>query len=372
MAIKSHKATWYVCKGSASTCGAVRGDQIATLINKTQDSKWVMEIKVADPFFASDLVFPPNVAIIQRDINALSYMSLMRKKGTKLVFDIDDALWLLPNSDKHPEYKDFLISCGERERDLLFRCLDFVDIITVSTPELKKELIAWKPAFAVKTIHVANGVDPAKFPYFSPTESKETFDVLWYGAGGHHFNVGLLDKVVRGCLSATPRTTKRLLFHFMGSVANYEEVEKLHKEFPKNVRRKGWVAYSDLAYIISTADCVTCPIVPHPFTFCKSELKALEVATCGRFPLMADVPQYRRFAEKVLDGGRKSELLLPTYEEGNDDHNAKTIDAWVEEILKLSTGHIPTPVNQMIERTLNHYYIDRAAKRWDALLNNLV
>jgi len=368
--MKQHKVTWYVTQGCASTCGVVRGDQVAVVLNKSEESRWEMNVKTSSPLFSSDLVFPPRVAVIQRELDALPFMSMMKSKGTKIVYDIDDALWLLPENDKAPEYQDFLIKFDDEGRNRLKQHLDISDAITVSTPELQQALKDWHPKVSSKVTLIQNGVSSATFPYFPNDWHREVYNVLWYGAGGHHFNMKLLDEVARRVLLSP--SSIPIVFTFMGSVSTFKEVEALKEQFPDSIKTRDWVPYGDLGYMIAVADCVACPIIPHPFTICKSEIKALEVASCGRWPLMAKVPQYVRFAEKVLDGGSASELVLPTFIEGDEGWNDHVITRWSDQILKLAGGHVPMDVGKMIEKTLNTYYMDRPAKRWDKLLTSLL
>jgi glycosyltransferase involved in cell wall biosynthesis len=301
---KQIKVKWITGTGSAYSCAIVRGAIPAGIIN---NSKWSIEVKDETNFYPYDCK-GSDILVLQRCFgdDITPKVRKCRANGMKIIFDIDDALWLLPDASDKEMCKQFGINISVETKQSLKRFLENeVDAVICSTEQLKVAMLAFcRPR---KVYVVNNYVDPT---CFYPLDIEKTEDerrgILWYAALGHNYNAGFFADIVNKVLS----TDLNVEFTIMGCGKEFKALAPL-AEYGNRIHFKEWVDYFTLGIVINTYDLVLCPIVENPFTVCKSEIKAVEVTACGIPVIMSDVPQYRRFAQNTLTSEESAISLLP-------------------------------------------------------------
>jgi glycosyltransferase involved in cell wall biosynthesis len=307
--------------GGARSCAVVRGAVPARLINASQH--WHVEVKDENSFYPYD-VSDCDIIVLQRawSDRLLPYLRSARRRGVKIVFDIDDAIWLLPDDTDKKESTRFGLSCSEQVRKGLAEFVsNEADAVICSTPELADALLSLcRP----RRVHVVNNF--VDHEYFFPTSvEREPGDrkvILWYAANGHNFSASFLKEVAEAVLDQRDDVE----FQLAGCTNLFSELKPLYN-YGNRVQTLPWVDYFTLGSVISCANIVLCPVLDHPFTRCKSEIKAVEAAACGVPAIMSDVPQYRRFASRTLLPDDQTRFVL-----------SPDVGKWVEAINMLLDG----------------------------------
>jgi len=335
------------------SCGMVRAVMPAYILN--QSDFWNVAVKPISEFNMSDWV-GTNVVIFQRvfDASLIPIVQELRKQGTRIVFDIDDALWLLPSQQSDPAFKQFSLTFTQREA--LFEFMTrHVDLTIASTCELETALHREAPKLL--TTVVGNTALPQFFNP-APRAEKQTFDVCWYAAQGHNHQAEFIGEVFEKFLSSDGNENNRV--HIVGPAARFPKLRNLVDKYSNQIVLHSWIDYTKLGAFLNTMDCVVCPIIPHPFTICKSEIKAVESTMTNTPVLMSDVPQYRRFAYNVLTQREMDFALLP--------NNA---DMWVSHLLTHKYSPMPSLKN-LHQRTNRVYGMTSMIQQWTALLKQVL
>jgi glycosyltransferase involved in cell wall biosynthesis len=344
--MKQTNVKWITSSGSARSCAVVRGAIPAGMINGSQH--WRIEVKDEHNLYPYD-VGSADIMVFQRCFGdeIIPHIRKCRSKGIKTVFDVDDALWLLPNETEKSEIAKFGgLSITEATTQKMFSFMENeVDAVTCSTEQL---------AFAIRRVcHprslyvVPNYIDHRYFyPIDMGKSPEDRKNILWYAANGHNYNAGLLCRVVEKLLQSRRNVEITLL----GCVDQFSEIKPL-LVYGNRVQIKPWVDYFTLGMYIANADIVLCPVIDAPFTECKSEIKAVEAGACNVPVLMSDVPQYRRFADRVLTSEEKAAVLLPPDE-----------NAWLTALHSLLDGTLTIP--NLHKRVNNEYGAMRCIEMW--------
>jgi hypothetical protein len=132
--------------------------------------------------------------------------------------------------------------------------------------------------------------------------------------------------------------------------------------FGNKVVFHNWLSYLELGRVLKEFDIAVCPVFDYPFTRCKSELKAIETAMSGLIPVMSDMPQYRRFASRVLTAEQASLLVVPNEKE-----------AWVATLRTIITNHTTAIDTKELQRkTIMEYGVHKAIQEWGGFYHRLV
>lgn len=339
---------------SFHSCGIVRGAMPAFVLNKSD--MWNVTVKPLSALSFSDCV-GTDVMIFQRvfDPSMIPIVTELRKQGARILFDIDDALWLLPKQHSDKDFSSFSITFPASMCKQLFDFIArYVDLTLVSTPELQTALKIAVPGCV--TALVGNYVLPQFFP--APAKVvKESFDVCWYAAGGHNhqaeFAYHIFERVLNG---DTARKTK---IHLVGIATKFNHMRKLVENFNNRVVLHDWIEYTKLGMFLNTMDCVVCPIVAHPFTHCKSEVKAVEAGMSGAVPIMSVSPQYTRFADKTMTPNEKVVCLL-----------SDSVEEWVN-VLR-SPKDFPSSLSSLPQRVDRAYGFTSMVENWGSVLKQVL
>lgn len=333
--------------GCMFSCGIVRGAIPARLLNMSENYR--VDVKTSDCIFRDEFE-NTDMIILQRigDPSLIPHIRKARWNHTTVIFDIDDALWNLPVSKTDISSKKFRICCDENSaRELKEFVSNEVDLITCSTPELKEHVSSVIPNVPIHIL--PNFVDAS---YFHPMEGMKTprKRILWYAANGHNYNAEFLVSVISELFKKRDDIDLQLI----GCVNQFPALIPL-QQYGNRIKVGEWISYHDLMYTINSCHVVLCPIQDHPFTRCKSEVKAIESCMCGVPCIMSKSPQYDRFARNVLSEEETKELVLI--------NDAST---WCNQIEKVVDEKIILP--KLYQRTNAAYGAIRCIEAWSSLM----
>lgn len=343
----------WICEvGSMASCGMVRGVVPSMQVNNTRavhvDVKTTKEIVMSDFPGTDIMVFQ---RICHREVHDI--IQKARLDGIRTVFDIDDALWLLPTQGVGPDFSKFEVRFSELSKNSLIEAMrDMVDYVTCSTPEIKAAI----QELGVLNVQVVeNRVDPQFFVSDTPRREKNTVDIVWYAALGHSANSTLLHNIFTTIFSEFPNAR----LHFIGAPRSFTPLQSMLTTCGNKVLLHDWVPYAELGHKLHKYDIALCPVIDYPFTRCKSELKAVESSMAGLVPIMSDMPQYRRFTDRVLKENEKC-LLVPN-----------TVEAWVDILRKVIKKEVVVDTEDLIQRTVAQYSVVKSIDEWGSFYHKI-
>lgn len=242
------------------------------------------------------------VAVVQRlcTLENLKAIDMMKSRGLKLVYDLDDNMWRIPQSN--PAY-----DMSKKLRMGFAHCALQCDVLTVSTYPLKlaakEELVRYnKGRRKMPNIEVVeNCID---FDWFKPLpirlRSEETVTVGWAGTNSHVGDVAKVFQLLPQALDRFPKmrleivglpATSALASHPRFKQRNFVPVS----EYPARWASWQW-------------DMSLAPLEDNTFNRSKSNIKMLEAGAMGIPCLVSPSVAYRDFITNSGDTGR-TELL---------------------------------------------------------------
>lgn len=234
-----------------------------------------------------DVIAGHDAAIVQRCCTKpqLEFIRMVRSLGMKVIYDLDDNVWELP--EYNPAHAPLT-----RLREGFKACIRMVDVVTVSTHRLAKvvrthvkELINRAMGSEIPIVVAENQIDTRIF--CEPTVDHERLIVGWAGSSSHVGDLLIIEEAIRNLAMAHPEAT----FQFRGC----EPPESLG-EIP-NVNHKLWMPVAEYGSRMPRWgwSVALAPVTDHPFNASKSAIKAVEAAYCGIPCLMSWVEPYERF-----------------------------------------------------------------------------
>jgi glycosyltransferase involved in cell wall biosynthesis len=242
---------------------------------------------------------------LQQNLNA---MKSLRQADMKIIYDLDDFLWNIPDWNPHHEMlKQMAYGYSV--------CLHHADIVTVSTRQLKRailkhhrhELVNVATRKEIPIVVCENKID---MRLVAPLQVREDLIVGWAGSNTHSRDFQIVLPSLKRIIEEYP-TVK---FEFAGWIP--PELQG----FP-NVRFRHWVPVSEYmqrfprwGWSIALA-----PLFEHPFNASKSGNKMTEAGAMG-IPCLASMePPYADWVDKSKDRDQLKNLLVA----GSDGWYAK-------------------------------------------------
>lgn len=238
------------------------------------------------------------VVVFQKlyDESTIDLVKLLKNKGVTTVFDL---------CDNHFYYRlDDPVALVKRQEKLQ-KMIDIVDVISVSTPELKK-LISSKTDKI--PIVIDDALEPPKINIFAreylslkkrlSKRRKNYFKVIWYGnAGTENPPYGMIDLLkVLPALEQLNREIPIKLSVISNSVDRFQQYTSSAK-IP--VKYYNW-QLSTFPYIFSQHDLCIIPVSLNDLTRCKTNNRLVLSLLLG-VPVIADkIPSYEEFDKFVL------------------------------------------------------------------------
>ncbi len=269
--------------------------------------------------FSDDILNWADLCVLQRQYSSafLEHIIRFKKLSKKFVYDLDDDLFNIPywNPAKR------LIS--EKDISKALEYLKVVDILTTSTPFLKKRLTQYtdKPIFLLPNSLDFEFINQS--PYTSlqiPTkdfmpqilerktilkEKEAGFINIFWGGGFSHYNdlKIVLEPLIQIC-----KEYENVIFYMMAFC-----LEDFWKKLPsKNIRLIPAQHLFRYLRVIKTLciDIGLAPLAKNIFNESKSNLKVIEYLALGISPLASDYAPYRQTLNEF-----DSDLLVKSEED---------------------------------------------------------
>jgi glycosyltransferase involved in cell wall biosynthesis len=261
---------------------------------------------------STDRIHLYNIAstlVLQRpaDPNFEALVDEAKERGMKVVFELDDNLWDLPDwNQASPFWTPVRLKMAET---ILEKC----DRATTTTEPLAEVLRQYIDDVMV----VPNCV--FDYHYLELPKYLEYADDIvigWVGSSFHQKDTEVFKLLIPKVLSAFPNTA----FLMMG--------ESPPRELEPYFNRIISLPFVETIYyhqILSTfkIDIGLAPLVEHPFNECKSAIKLHEYLYTRTYPICSSVGPYEQAKEEYAD----SCILIPAAE----DH-AGSVDDWMQAI----------------------------------------
>lgn len=212
-------------------------------------------------------------------------MAGMQTEGIRVLMEVDDNYLIAP--DVHGGgWQTELDRNGSTDRDSFnahARLCKFVDGIIVSTPELGDLYSRLN-----ENIYVCpNSVDPSDWQE-TAKPNDGIFRIGWAASHSHLADVPL---VRRALMKAAEQPNVEVYVYGIGDIY----------KFPGRVKKVGWT--DDLAEYrrnLSLCDVHICPLIQTDWSRFKSDIKAIEGAMAGAWPIVSSAIPYRPWHDKTM------------------------------------------------------------------------
>ena len=243
-----------------------------------------------------------DVAVVQRCCTKaqLEFIDMMKRCGLKVVYDLDDQIWKLPKYN--PAY-----AVLHQHREGFTACIQYVDLVTVSTPKLAravrshvKDLHNKMTGKEIPVVVVENRIDQRVFA--QPQFAEKTI-VGWAGSSSHIGDLPIISAAIKELANEHPE----VLFEFRGcnpsaeaANADMPQTEKdalLALHDLSNFRHVLWSPVAEYnARMPLWGWCLAlAPVQDEVFNEAKSNIKMIEAGYCGIPCLASWVDPYESF-----------------------------------------------------------------------------
>jgi len=252
----------------------------------------------------------------------------MRAAGVRIVHDIDDLLWLLPVG--HPSQP----AMRPHVTDSMLEAMSDADLVTVSTKELRDELI---DIGITRVAVLPNGLDPLEWDRQPARAPRRKLRVGWHGqVVVHQGDLAFLTSVVR----ATVDEFEWVFFGGLPDVLN-DLGAKIAVVPAVHVRLFATV-FAHLDF-----DVVLAPLEHNRFNDAKSNLRVLQAGALGYAALATDCPSYRDLPATLVPNDAAAWIdALRAFDADRD-------------AMRAGAGRLETVVRE-------HFFLDRLAPRYFA------
>lgn len=221
--------------------------------------------------------------------HGLTHLCAMKADGTRVLWDVDDALDIIPPWSP--------VRYDESELELYKAGYGVSDERWFSTEELLHQCNNYKrQPYEGEPKVLPNLIDTDQYDEVQrpPVPPNRKVQVLWFGSATHREDIRLLELAVRETLH---KYKDRVKFTFWGDCP-----ANLLKEYAGGpVQLIGSVPLGEFfARMVSyQPDIVLCPLADHPFNNCKSNIKWLEASLCGAATIVSSCPVYAAVEDGV-------------------------------------------------------------------------
>lgn len=224
-----------------------------------------------------------DVCIVQRCCTReqFEFLKVLKQLDIRIVYDLDDNMWSIP--EFNPAYATL-----SRHRDGFVACMQLVDVVSVSTRELKRVVEHhMKKAQTGRSVPVVVAENRINEKLFAAPKKKDRVIVGWAGSSSHKGDLEIIVPALTAAVPDYPATT----FEFRGMAAP----ESLRGY--SNVTFKLWTPVAEFASRMPMWgwSVALAPLVQHEFNDAKSCIKMIEAAYCSVPCLASWVAPYDRF-----------------------------------------------------------------------------
>lgn len=218
----------------------------------------------------------------KEDKNAASMFYMRDKYKRKVVIDLDDNFWDVPESN--PLYENY--KSGKGDRAFLSTILYFADVIVTSTEPLKERIIKHfkdvdgtvKKVFVVPNMNDERDWD---VPRVQP--DKDIFRIGYSGSNSHFDDLRMVLPSIVNIMKKYPHVQLEII----GAVGK-GDIDKYFHDIPQDIRNRIGLlpvtaTFKEYPEWLSKQkwNVGICPLVDTPFTRSKSHIKFLEYSSVG-------------------------------------------------------------------------------------------
>ena len=308
-------------KGDDGGCGYWR---MVLPARNLPESEYIVDVSVVEVIFEYLLEY--DTIVIQRTCDWKSYYVLkqLKKAGKKLVYDIDDNLFELP--EYHPSRKCF----GNDAREAASFIMQLCDKICVTTDRLKNALVYnVGKEIESKIVVIPNAIDVSSFNTEYVLDVKKPFRILWSGGASHEYDFD----VCSGALKRFFSDHKDCKLAIMGYLPSFIRKDLV---FWQGIAE--YVDFKDVETYFSMlpkicADIGICPLLDNNFSRSKSPIKWMEYSLAGLPVIASNCPPY---SDVIYNGatGRLADNEDDWLRIIQDKYDNRTDDKWKRMVLK--------------------------------------
>ena len=243
---------------------------VATGSEDNKADKWVEHL----PIETTHVIFNRNIS---NQMQPELVISLLRKKGIKIVCDVDDY-WHLPKHHLLYNYytKTNMSKCIQAN-------IQLADVVWTTTKTLQSELLKINP-----NVHIVkNCIDDNEEQWKPNKEVNSSF--MWAGGSTHKRDLKILSEHVQG-----------IDFNVYGYLP---ELSYIPKMFP-NAKLNGFKPLHEYGDTFNTHGVVLVPLIENKFNSMKSELKIIEAGAKNKAVIVSNVEPYKNHIKHLSNGLR--------------------------------------------------------------------
>jgi len=228
--------------------------------------------------------------------------------GKKIIWDIDDNLFKIPSWSPAKEMM------GRTAPQTLMTCLEWADLISVTTGRFRDQLSAYKEWEGKIRVN-QNLVDMREWSFPEKSENDGPVKIVWAGSLTHH---GDLEIIAPACLEIIKEYKDEIQFIFMGMMPEKLRANK-NPEFHELLRRNVVMFNGvDINYYQScmnfiNPDIALLPLEDNEFNDAKSNIKYLEMTLSGAVCIGSNVGPYDDTINDAIDGLKSENTMEDWY-----------------------------------------------------------
>ena len=269
-------------KGDKSGCGYWRMILPASYI----DNDYMVDVTNVEVLYEYLLEY--DVIVLQRTLNweSLYVIKKLQKLGKKVVYDIDDNLFELP--DHNPSKKKYDIDALRAVSTII----STVDRVTVTTQRLKQKLIKFiGKEITDKIFIIPNAINMSKYPERS-FDKEEPFRIVWSGSATHEVDFMQCLKGLDDFMKNHKDDDVRIFFFGFCPICVKEILNQEHWQ-----KRIEYVKFQDVETYFELigevkADVAIIPLALDDFNIAKSNIKWIEFSMASIPCVISKVPPY--------------------------------------------------------------------------------
>lgn len=305
-------------KGDNEGCGYWRMVIPARHIN---DKKYVIDVSAIEVMYEYLLEY--DIIVVQRicDWNSYYILERLKKIGKKIVYDIDDNLFELP--EFHPSARHY----NNDARESASAIMNLADSIIVTTERLKKAFCRFVGEHLENKIFIIpNSINISDYNTTYKIYDK-CFRILWCGGASHEHDLLMCANQLGDFLSKHSDAKFTIIGYMPKFVINNFEFWKDKIEY---IEFRDTDTYFSMLNRLQ-ADVAICPLIANGFNECKSVIKWVEYSMASLLVFASNVAPYSDVLVNGLDSvlvgeNEWCELLEEKYNNRYDDKWKKMIE----------------------------------------------
>lgn len=217
-------------------------------------------------------------------------MAAMQEQGVRVLMEADDN-YIVGADMMGPDWRQLIDpNVDYHSYEAHCKLVNFCDGVIVSTPNLAE----WYGHLNKNVYVCPNSVDPDDWP----EPEKKDDGILRIGWAASHSHIVDAPLVRRALHWASLQDKVEVWVYGIGDIV----------KFPGAVKRVKWTDnLADYRRSLSLCDVHICPLTETPWSAGKSDIKALEAAMAGAWPIVSSATPYEPWHERTIKCGSPKE-----------------------------------------------------------------